>query len=126
MNRETADKEIRKLRVEIAGHDHRYYALDDPSISDREYDALMQRLKDLEREFPELVTADSPTQRVAGQPLQSFKTVNHQTQMLSLDNTYSADELREFDARVDKILEGQKYEYVAELKIDGLAVSLAI
>ena len=124
MNRETAEKEIRKLRAEIAGHDHRYYALDDPSISDREYDALMQRLKELEENFPELVTADSPTQRVAGQPLQSFKTVNHQTQMLSLDNTYSADELREFDARVAKILEGQKYEYVAELKIDGLAVSL--
>ena len=124
MNRETAEKEIRKLRAEIAGHDHRYYALDDPSVSDREYDALMQRLKELEREFPELVTADSPTQRVAGQPLQSFKTVNHQTQMLSLDNTYSADELGEFDARVAKILEGQKYEYVAELKIDGLAVSL--
>lgn len=124
MNRETADKEIRKLRAEIVGHDHRYYALDDPSVSDREYDVLMQRLKDLEREFPELVTADSPTQRVAGQPLQSFKTVSHQTQMFSLDNTYSADELREFDARVAKILEGQKYEYVAELKIDGLAVSL--
>lgn len=124
MNRETAEKEIKKLRAEIAGHDHRYYALDDPSISDREYDALMQRLKELEENFPELVTADSPTQRVAGQPLQSFKTVNHQTQMLSLDNTYSADELREFDARVAKILEGQKYEYVAELKIDGLAVSL--
>ncbi|MBI5804646.1 NAD-dependent DNA ligase LigA [candidate division TA06 bacterium] len=124
MNRETADKEIRKLRAEIAGHDHRYYALDDPSISDHEYDALLQRLKELEKEFPELVTPDSPTQRVAGQPLQSFKTVNHQTQMLSLDNTYSADELREFDARVAKALEGQRYEYVAELKIDGLAVSL--
>jgi DNA ligase (NAD+) len=124
MNRETAEKEIKKLRAEIAGHDHRYYALDDPSISDREYDALMQRLKELEKGFPELVTADSPTQRVAGQPLQSFKTVNHQTQMLSLDNTYSAGELREFDARVAKILAGQKHEYVSELKIDGLAVSL--
>ncbi|MDP2807161.1 MAG: NAD-dependent DNA ligase LigA, partial [bacterium] len=124
MNRETAEKEIKKLRIEIAGHDHRYYALADPSISDREYDALMQRLKKLEQEFPELITADSPTQRVAGQPLQSFKTVNHQAPMLSLDNTYSAGELREFDARVAKILEGQKYEYVAELKIDGLAVSL--
>jgi len=124
MNRETAEKEIRKLRAEITGHDHRYYALDDPSISDREYDALMQRLKELEREFPELVTSDSPTQRVAGKPLESFKTVNHLAPMLSLDNTYSADELREFDARVAKILEGQKYEYVAELKIDGLAVSL--
>lgn len=124
MNRETAEKEIRKLRAEIARHDHRYYVLDDPSISDREYDALMQKLKELEKEFPELVTTDSPTQRVAGQPLQSFKTVSHQAPLLSLDNTYSADELREFDARVSKILEGQKYEYVAELKIDGLAVSL--
>jgi len=124
MNRETAEKEIKKLRAEIAGHDHRYYALDDPSISDREYDGLMQGLRELEGKFPELVTADSPTQRVAGQPLQSFKTVSHQAPMLSLDNTYSADELREFDARVAKILEGQKYEYVAELKIDGLAVSL--
>jgi DNA ligase (NAD+) len=124
MNRETAEKEIKKLRTEIDGHDHRYYVLDDPSVSDREYDALMQRLKGLESDFPELITADSPTQRVAGRPLQSFKTVNHQTQMLSLDNTYSADELREFDARVSRILDGQKYEYVAELKIDGLAVSL--
>ena len=124
MNRETAEKEIKKLRAVITGHDHRYYALDDPSISDREYDALMQRLKELEREFPDLITHDSPTQRVAGQPLQSFKTVSHQAPMLSLDNTYSADELREFDVRVAKILEGQKYEYVAELKIDGLAVSL--
>ncbi|MBI4727827.1 NAD-dependent DNA ligase LigA [candidate division TA06 bacterium] len=124
MNRETDEKEIKKLRAEIAGHDHRYYALDDPSISDREYDALMQRLKALEEKYPELVTADSPTQRVAGQPRQAFKTVSHQTPMLSLDNTYSAEELREFDARVAKILEGQEYQYVAELKIDGLAVSL--
>lgn len=124
MNKSEAEREIKKLRAEIAGHDHRYYALDDPSISDREYDALMQKLKELEKEFPELVTNDSPTQRVAGQPSESFRTVSHRTPMLSLDNTYSADELREFDTRVSKILEGQKYEYVVELKIDGLAVSL--
>jgi DNA ligase (NAD+) len=124
MNKTDAEKEIKKLRAEIAGHDHRYYALDDPSISDREYDDMMQRLRELEGKFPQLITGDSPTQRVAGQPLQSFKTVSHRTPMLSLDNTYSAEELREFDARISKILESQKYEYVAELKIDGLAVSL--
>jgi len=124
MNRETADKEIRKLRDEIIKHDFRYNELANPSISDREYDALMQRLKKMEEEFPELITPDSPTQRVAGQPRVSFRTVRHRAPMLSLDNTYSADELREFDARVAKVLEGQRYEYVAELKIDGLAVSL--
>jgi DNA ligase (NAD+) len=124
MNKASAEKEIKKLREEIAGHDHRYYALDDPSVSDREYDGLMHRLKELEQQFPDLVAPDSPTQRVAGQPLESFKTVSHRFPMLSLDNTYSADDLREFDARVRKILGDQKYQYTAELKIDGLAVSL--
>ena len=124
MKRESAEKEIKKLRDEIIKHDFRYNELANPSISDREYDVLMQRLKKMEEEFPELITLDSPTQRVAGQPLVSFRTVRHRAPMLSLDNTYSADELREFDARVAKVLEGQRYEYVAELKIDGLAVSL--
>ncbi len=124
MDRRTAQEEIMRLRREIFEHDHRYYVLDNPSISDREYDGLMGRLTELEQQFPDLVAPDSPTQRVAGQPLESFRTVSHRFPMLSLDNTYSAGDLREFDARIKKLLGGQRYRYAAELKIDGLAVSL--
>lgn len=124
MDRRTVRDAMARLRREIAGHDHRYYVLDNPSISDLEYDRLMHRLKELEQQFPGLVTPDSPTQRVAGQPLESFRTVSHRFPMLSLDNTYSADDLREFDVRIKKQLGDQPYQYVAELKIDGLAVSL--
>lgn len=125
MAKSTIATEIARLRAEIARHDQRYYVLDDPVISDREYDALLRRLKDLEAAHPGLVTPDSPTQRVAGQPLPGFSQVRHATPMLSLDNTYSADELLEFDARVRKGLGTDEVAYVAELKIDGLAVSLA-
>jgi len=124
MSKSTGAKEIARLRAEIARHDHRYYVLDDPLISDREYDALMQRLKELESQHPELVAPDSPTQRVAGQPIKGFSQVRHAVPMLSLDNTYSADELLEFDQRVKKGLGSDDYEYVVELKIDGLAIAL--
>jgi DNA ligase (NAD+) len=109
---------------EIREHDHRYYVLAQPAIRDREYDALYRELLDLERHFPELSTPDSPSQRVGGQPLSAFQTVRHVRPMLSLDNTYSESELREFIARVTKALPGESLEWTVEPKIDGVAVSL--
>jgi DNA ligase (NAD+) len=109
---------------EIREHDHRYYVLAQPAISDREYDALYRELLDLERRFPELTTPDSPSQRVGGQPLGEFQTVRHARPMLSLDNTYSEAEVRDFIARVAKALPGQSLEWTVEPKIDGVAVSL--
>lgn len=117
-------KQIERLRREIRRHDHLYYVLSAPEIDDRQYDALFGELKELEASHPELVTADSPTQRVSGQPLEGFATVRHAVPMLSMDNTYSADELRAFDERVRKQLDTADYDYVVELKIDGLAISL--
>jgi len=112
------------LRNEIRRHDRLYYILNQPEITDQQYDELFAELKKLESERPELVTPDSPTQRVAGRPLEGFTTVRHAVPMLSMDNTYNADELRAFDERVCKLLEASRYDYVVELKIDGLAVSL--
>ena len=92
-------KRIEKLRAEIRRHDYLYYVLAQPEISDRRYDKLFAELKELEAKHPELVTADSPTQRVSGRPLAGFETVRHAVPMLSMDNTYDADQLREFDER---------------------------
>lgn len=117
-------KEIRRLRSEISYHDRCYYALDQPEISDKEYDDLMKRLKELEAQHPELITPDSPTQRIGAEPIKEFKTVEHKPKMLSLNNTYSIEELKDWDKRVHKILGKQKVEYVAELKIDGASASL--
>ncbi len=119
-----AKKQIEQLRREIREHDHLYYVLSRPRISDRQYDKLFAELKALEQENPELITPDSPTQRVSGQPLEGFATVRHAVPMLSMDNTYNADELRAFDERVAKQLGSRDYDYVVELKIDGLAISL--
>lgn len=117
-------KQIERLREEIRRHDVLYYVHNAPEISDREYDKLFAELKRLEKEHPELITPDSPTQRVSEQPVEGFATVAHAVPMLSIDNTYSEGELREFDRRIAKGLEGGDYEYTVELKIDGLAVSL--
>ncbi len=117
-------KRIEWLRGEIRKHDHLYYVLSAPEIGDREYDALFAELKELEAAHPELVTGDSPTQRVSGRPLEGFATVRHAVPMLSMDNTYSAEELRAFDERVRRQLDTSDYDYVVELKIDGLAISL--
>jgi DNA ligase (NAD+) len=117
-------KKIEKLRNEIRRHDYLYYVLNAPEISDREYDKLFAQLKELEQKRHDLITPDSPTQRVSGEPLTAFKSVRHAIPMLSIDNTYSAEELRAFDGRVRKILESSDYDYVVELKIDGLAISL--
>ncbi|HEV2176032.1 MAG TPA: NAD-dependent DNA ligase LigA [Terriglobia bacterium] len=120
-----AEKEIKKLRDEVQYHEHRYYILDDPEISDHEFDQLTRRLQDFEREHPELVTPDSPTQRVGGLAAGSFPKVRHATPMMSLDNTYSIDELRDFDRRIGELAGRDSVEYVAELKLDGLSMSLA-
>lgn len=112
------------MRAEIRRHDYLYYVLSQPEISDQQYDKLFAELKSLEERRPELITPDSPTQRVSGQPIEGFKNVRHAVPMLSMDNTYNAEELRAFDERVAKGLEGQDYDYVVELKIDGVASSL--
>lgn len=121
MNIEERIKELRKL---IEKYDYEYYVLAQPSVSDYEYDQLVKELEALEKAHPELITPDSPTQRVSGQPIKEFPTVVHRKPMLSLSNTYNDGEFRDFDKRVRSALKGQHVEYVAELKIDGLAVSL--
>ncbi|MEJ5286247.1 MAG: NAD-dependent DNA ligase LigA [Bacteroidota bacterium] len=117
-------KKIQKLREIINICDHYYYVKDESLISDREYDQLFQELIQLEKEHPELVTPDSPTQRVSGEPLKEFRNVQHKKPMLSLLNTYSYDEVKDFDRRVRELLEGEKVEYFAELKFDGVAISV--
>lgn len=124
MDTAQAKKEIKKLRRDIRHHDYRYYVLSQPELSDKEYDGLMRRLKELEEEFPGLISHDSPTQRVAAGIQEGFKTVKHRQKMLSLDNTYSFEELRDWAVRVEKGLDSQKVEYVAELKIDGVSANL--
>ncbi len=117
-------KIIDRLRDEIRRHDHAYYVLARPIITDREYDKLFDELKRLEAQHPELITPDSPTQRVGGGPIPGFKQVAHAIPMMSVDNTYNPDQLREFDERVRKGLGGEAYRYVVDPKIDGVAVSL--
>lgn len=116
--------EAEHLRHEIDRHNHRYYVLDDPEISDAEYDALFRRLEAIEREHPEVVTPDSPTQRVGAAPLERFGTVRHRHQMLSLGNVTTAEEMAEFDARARKGLERDRIVYSCEPKIDGVAIEL--
>ncbi|WP_324715618.1 NAD-dependent DNA ligase LigA [Carboxydochorda subterranea] len=121
---EEVRRRVDQLRRAIEHHNYRYYVLDAPEISDAEYDALMRELVELEQRYPTLQSPDSPTQRVGGAPLPEFGTVRHRTPMLSLDNVYSLEELRAWDARIRRLLPGESVQYVAELKIDGLAVSL--
>ncbi len=120
----SAAERAEALRQTIEHHNYKYYVEAQPEISDREFDQLLEELKKLEEANPELVTLDSPTQRVGGQPINEFMAVRHRRPMLSIDNTYSADEVREFDRRVRKLLAGEDVNYVVELKIDGVAVSL--
>lgn len=115
---------VDELRREIRHHDQRYYVDADPEISDQQYDALMDELEALEAEHPDLVTSDSPTQRVGERPVEGFEHVRHAVPMLSIDNTYSEGELREFDSRVRKRLGDDAYAYIVDPKIDGVAVSL--
>ena len=117
-------RQIEKLRKEIRHHEELYYVHDSPEISDREYDKLLEELQKLEQEYPELLTPDSPTQRVGGRPAEGFAKVVHSRAMMSLDNSYNIDELRAFDDRCRRLAEGRPLDYVAELKIDGLSLSL--
>ncbi len=123
MAKKEINKEIEDLRQLIRYHDRKYYIEANPEISDFDYDSLMKKLKGLESKNPSLITPDSPTQRVAGEPQEEFKTVEHRIRMLSMDNTYSYDELKDFDKRVIKFL-GRKTEYFVEEKIDGVSISL--
>jgi DNA ligase (NAD+) len=119
-----AARRAERLRREIEENDHRYYVLGEPVISDQAYDALLRELRDLEAEHPEIQTPDSPTRRVAHGLLSGFPTVRHDVPMLSLDNTYSLEELEEFDARVRKLLRAEEVEYAIEPKVDGVAMAL--
>ena len=124
MDRAAAKKEILRLSAEIEKHNYRYYVLDNPVIADKEYDELLKKLGRLEEQFPEYRFPDSPTQRVGVKLEAAANTIKHKAKMYSLDNTYSIDELREWEARVKKLLPNQKIEYVSELKIDGVSASL--
>lgn len=121
---QAARDRVESLRATLHAHNHRYYVLDDPQVTDAEYDALFRELQQLEREFPDLLTADSPTQRVGAAPLKSFAAVHHRLPMQSLNNAFGDDELRDFDRRVRDGLAVAAVDYVAEPKLDGLAVSL--
>ncbi|MGA3034585.1 MAG: NAD-dependent DNA ligase LigA [Terracidiphilus sp.] len=124
MTESSVARKIEKLREELRRHEHLYYVLDAPEISDAEYDALMNQLKKLEAAHPELVTPDSPSQRVGGKPAEGFKKAEHSRPMLSLDNAYTADELADWDRRAHELAGNLPVEYTAELKLDGLSVAL--
>ena len=116
---------LEALRKQLHEHSYRYYVLDEPIIPDVEYDRLFRELQDIEREHPEWRSDDSPTQRVGAEPLSSFSQVRHETPMLSLDNVFSEQELRDFDRRVrGRLDDGQAFHYACEPKLDGIAVSL--
>ena len=118
------EKKIEALREKIRQHEYLYYVLDQPEISDAEFDKLMRQLKELEAEHPELLTADSPTQRVGGKPREGFVKVRHSSPMLSLDNTYNEDELRDWERRVHELSGRKDVDYVCELKLDGMSLAL--
>jgi DNA ligase (NAD+) len=121
--KDSQPKEIEQLRTKIRRHDYLYYVENRPEITDQQYDTLFRRLKDLESHHPELITPDSPTQRVSESPVEGFESVTHAVAMLSMDNTYNPDELRDFDLRCRKAIDTE-IEYVVEPKIDGLAINL--
>src|ERR1035441_8001706 len=114
--------QIEQFSEELRHHEHQYYVLDAPEITDAEYDALIRRLQTLEAQHPELLTPDSPTQRVGGKPREGFIKVQHSSPLLSLDNALNEGELREFDRRVRELLGGAEYRYAVELKLDGLSI----
>ncbi len=124
MNLSEIQKEIKSLQEEILEHDYRYYVLAQPTISDEEYDKLMRRLQELEQQYPNFISPDSPTQRVGGQLIKEFQSIQHLIPMLSLANAYSESEIIDFDKRIRNLLIDESYEYVCELKYDGVAISL--
>ena len=119
-----ARRRIDALRAEIRRHDYLYYVAATPEISDLAYDRLMQELEELETQHPEWVTPDSPTQRIGDQPVDQLRQLPHRVPMLSIDNTYGVDDLRKYGQRINGLLEGESPEWVVELKVDGVAVSL--
>jgi len=121
---DNARKKAENLRREIRDHDRRYFTENAPIISDYDYDMLLRHLKELEETYPEIITSDSPTQRIGEQPVEGFKSVRHSVPMLSIENAYSYDEVLDFHNRVQKAFPKEKIDYVAEPKIDGLAVLL--
>ncbi len=121
--KESPSRRAEELREQLEHHEYLYYVLDQPSITDAEFDALMRELRELEKNHPELRSADSPTRRVGGAPREGFVKVAHSSPMLSLDNALNEEELREFDTRIKALLKGERYEYVAELKLDGLSMA---
>ncbi|MEW5902095.1 MAG: NAD-dependent DNA ligase LigA, partial [Acidobacteriota bacterium] len=123
LSREQAARRVRRLREEIQYHEKKYYVDNDPQISDYEFDRLVKELESLEKLYPDLITPESPTQRVGEKPVEGFPTIAHRLPMLSLDNCFSVEELKEFEERTKKLLPGERLEYVAELKIDGLSLS---
>src|SRR5215469_391394 len=118
------ERELEDLREEIRRHEHLYYVLDAPEISDAEFDRLMQELKKLEAAHPELITPDSPTQRVGGKPREGFVKVEHSRPMLSLDNAYNEQELRDWERRARELAGSERLEYVCEFKMDGMSLAL--
>jgi DNA ligase (NAD+) len=124
LSRERAIRQIQKLREKITFHEKKYYVDNDPQISDAEFDKLVRELQDIEGSFPDLINPESPTQRVGEKPAEGFPTVTHSLPMLSLDNCFSEEELGDFEERIQKLLPEEKLEYVAELKIDGLSISV--
>src|SRR5690606_24612254 len=123
MSLDLLEKQLKELYNLLNQYNYEYHVLDNPSVPDAEYDRLMRELVKLEEEHPELISPDSPTQRVGGEALSAFEKVRHETQMLSLANAFSEDDLRDFDRRIRQAI-GDSFSYVCELKIDGLAVSL--
>jgi DNA ligase (NAD+) len=121
---DSIEQQIQKLREDIEHHEYLYYVLDQPEISDAEYDKVMRHLQELEEAHPQYLTPDSPTQRVGGKPREGLQRAEHSSPMLSLDNALNEEELREFDVRVKSLLGAQKYNYVAELKLDGLSMAI--
>src|SRR6185369_7382439 len=117
-------KEVGDLREKLRHHEYRYHVLDDPEISDATYDKLLAKLREMEAAHPELVTPDSPTARIGAPPRAGFQTVKHVRPMLSLDNAFSFDALRDFDRRVREGVGREEIEYIAEHKFDGLSISL--
>ncbi len=121
--KDSPSRRAEQLREQLEHHEYQYYVLDQPEISDAEFDSLMRELRNLEKDHPELRSADSPTQRVGGRPREGFVKAAHSSPMLSLDNALNEEELREFDARVRGLLKAEPYQYVAELKLDGLSMA---
>src|SRR5687767_14530077 len=122
--RAEAQLRVEELRAQIQRHDYLYHTLDQPEISDAEYDELSNELKALEARFPELITADSPTQQVGGKVSQLFAPAEHLSPMLSLDNAFSREELQAWGKRIERAVGNEQVDFVCELKIDGIAVSL--